>query len=181
MMEVVDIWEEKMDEAGYSSRVICGPILEKHRMEKRTDKPGENEESLKKELDNDFRIDMSKYTQAFGYAEHVWRCKQEEKEKEEQKERQAVPVLELGSFKPGRIGMTRTVADKLEQEEVFKFIQRHLSGNWGNLSDFDKKLNDRAVKDGDRIVSKYSTSAGDIYVITEADRSCTKVLFTSEY
>lgn len=52
----------------------------------------------------------------------------------------------------------------------------------GDLTDGDKELNDLAVKRGDdRIVAKYNNQHGDIYIITEWDRSVTTVLFTHEY
>lgn len=68
---------------------------------------------------------------------------------------------------------------------VRKCLNRHLSGDWGDLCEDDKKLNDEAVKNEDRILSAYNlnTSDGDnkIYIITEWDRSVTTVLFPSEY
>jgi hypothetical protein len=69
--------------------------------------------------------------------------------------------------------------------DVFSIISRHLRGDWGDLSDDDKRANDEAVKDGDlRIFSSYNhpdSSDGKIWIITEADRSSTTLLFPSEY
>ena len=46
----------------------------------------------------------------------------------------------------------------------------------------DKLLNDEAAKNGDdRIVAKYKTSKGDIFIITEWNRTETTILFANEY
>lgn len=43
-------------------------------------------------------------------------------------------------------------------------------------------FSDAAVKNyNDRIVAKYKTSLGDIFIITECDRSYTTILFADEY
>lgn len=60
-------------------------------------------------------------------------------------------------------------------------LDRHNSGDWGDLDDEDKTTNDEAVKHGDRILSAYETDGGKIWIITEWDRSVTTVLLPSEY
>jgi len=58
----------------------------------------------------------------------------------------------------------------------------HSEGNWGELDAHDKRANDAALRDGERILSKYTTPQGiALYVITEADRSQTTILRTDEY
>ena len=42
-------------------------------------------------------------------------------------------------------------------------------------------MNDEALEIGERIVAKYETCEGDIFIITEWDRSVTTILFTHEY
>jgi hypothetical protein len=62
------------------------------------------------------------------------------------------------------------------------FLSRHVRGDWGECGKEDAKLNDAAVKDGDRVFSAYLTLKGEkIWVITEADRSSTCILLPSEY
>jgi hypothetical protein len=39
----------------------------------------------------------------------------------------------------------------------------------------------RAVRDGDRVLSAYQTAAGRVWVITEWDRSATTLLLLEEY
>ena len=50
-----------------------------------------------------------------------------------------------------------------------RVLVRHLSGDWGDLDDEDRSLNDAAVIDGSRILSAYTTRKGErLWVITEA-------------
>lgn len=68
---------------------------------------------------------------------------------------------------------------------VIQCLSRHSIGDWGNaLCDEDKKLNDQALKHGDRILSAYEDKERGfkkIWIITEWDRSVTTVLFPHEY
>ena len=61
-------------------------------------------------------------------------------------------------------------------------LQRHANADWGELDGHDKRANEAALRDGERILSKYTTTQGiALYVITEADRSQTTILRTDEY
>jgi hypothetical protein len=98
----------------------------------------------------------------------------------------------------GMIVLTRAVNDCIADNTAFaklvtRAIKRHASGDWGDVPAEDKASNDAAVKDGDRLLSAYrlegvrfapsSPWPGDekVWIITEADRSVTTVLFPSEY
>lgn len=66
------------------------------------------------------------------------------------------------------------------------YIQRHQTGDWGELDDFDKRQNNRAVKEDLRILSAYNVPVGGgeserIWIISEADRSITTILLPQEY
>ena len=62
------------------------------------------------------------------------------------------------------------------------FLQRHVSGDWGDLCDEDKHLNDEAVAEGSRIFSAFIAKNGaKLWVITEADRASTTILTPDEY
>ncbi|MGA2031002.1 MAG: hypothetical protein ABSG68_01995 [Thermoguttaceae bacterium] len=62
------------------------------------------------------------------------------------------------------------------------FLVKHVSGDWGEVGDEDKRLNDEALVSGERLLSAYRTLRNvRIWVITEADRSSTCCLFPSEY
>ncbi len=57
----------------------------------------------------------------------------------------------------------------------------HASGDWGDLDAHDRRQNERALRTGTRLFSAYDTSAGRVWIITEADRSCTTLLLPEEY
>ncbi len=70
---------------------------------------------------------------------------------------------------------------KAEQEPQ-EFLDRHANGDWGDVSEGDKRENEDSIQHGFRIFSAYTTSAGErIWVLTEADRSATTFLLPEEY
>lgn len=87
----------------------------------------------------------------------------------------------------GQLVITRGINGEIADNADFaKFmmqsLKKYMGCDWGNLCDEDKAMNDSAVKNGDdRIVARYNSIYGDIYIITEWDRSVTTVLFTTEY
>jgi len=93
----------------------------------------------------------------------------------------------LISFNLGRLVMTRGVNDLVAENEDFaKFamssLTRHRRGDWGNLSDEDKRENELSLKEGFRLLSAYEAEGlPNIWIITEGDRSATTILFPEEY
>jgi hypothetical protein len=74
------------------------------------------------------------------------------------------------------------VAIEFAHTTAHELLQRHVSGDWGDLSAEDKALNDRAVEEGERILSAYTLADGErLYIITERDRSVTTIVLASEY
>lgn len=66
--------------------------------------------------------------------------------------------------------------------EFEEMIRAHARGEWGNLCNEDIEANETALHDGYRLLSAYLSAEGErVYVITEADRSVTTILFASEY
>jgi hypothetical protein len=67
------------------------------------------------------------------------------------------------------------------------FLEKHLSGDWGEVNDEDKRLNDEALVDGSRLLSAYTTlKKTKIWIITEAAddqgrRAASTILLPSEY
>jgi len=85
-------------------------------------------------------------------------------------------------FPLGQIVVTANALSKLDMYDISIALSRHKSGDWGDLCDEDKALNDRAVQYGDRIFSAYHAKDGTkFWVITEADRSYTTVLLPEDY
>ena len=64
---------------------------------------------------------------------------------------------------------------------LLAMLQRHGSGDWGEVCAEDRKANERALEDGTRILSAYTVEGVKLWIITEADRSSTCVLLPSEY
>ena len=61
-------------------------------------------------------------------------------------------------------------------------LYRHSHGDYGDLSEEDKRLNDEAIETGDRILSAYSLADGEkVWIISEGDRSASTILLPSEY
>ncbi len=60
-------------------------------------------------------------------------------------------------------------------------LDRHAAGDWGEIAPEDRGLNERAVRDGDRVLSIYHVGTGRVCVITEADRSATTLLLPEDY
>ena len=67
------------------------------------------------------------------------------------------------------------------------FLAKHVRGDWGEVCDEDKMLNDQALVDGSRLLSAYQTLKGTkIWIITEAAddggrRACSTILLPSDY
>ena len=67
-------------------------------------------------------------------------------------------------------------------ETPIQFLRRHMSADWGEVSEDDAKENELSLTDGFRLLSAYRTAKGQkIWIITEADRSATTILLPSEY
>lgn len=92
----------------------------------------------------------------------------------------------MGKFQTGNLYQTRGIAAATEERpqlfnEIINAYARYIKGDWGDLCEEDKEVNEEALKYGDRLLGKYKTSVDDIYIITEADRSATTILFYYEY
>ncbi len=97
-------------------------------------------------------------------------------------------MTEIGTrFRPGRLLCTAGVNGRMCQDVTFRrfaheCLVRHLLGDWGDLTAEDRYANDRALVEGTRLLSAYAEEGFQkIWIITEADRSSTTILFPSEY
>jgi hypothetical protein len=89
-------------------------------------------------------------------------------------------------FALGKTVWTRGVNDLVAVDSSFaKFVmdslKRHANCDWGDLSDEDKRENDLSLEKGLRLFSAYKRGKFKIWIITEADRSATTILFPEEY
>ena len=85
-------------------------------------------------------------------------------------------------FHLGQTVATPNALDQLTQDDVLCGLQRHQSGDWGDVCEDDKKENDLALENGIRLFSVYRTPTHKkFWIITEADRSITTVLMPEDY
>lgn len=90
-----------------------------------------------------------------------------------------VPLFPLGMV-VGTPGAVRAL-QKAGQQSA-EFLDRHVNGDWGDIPEEDRKENEFSLQHGFRILSAYTTGAGDrIWILTEADRSATMILLQHEY
>jgi hypothetical protein len=93
----------------------------------------------------------------------------------------ATPIP-IAKFRLGQIVATSNALSQLVQAEIFRGIQRHQAGDWGDVSECDHAANEKAFRDNTRILSVYTTDKGVKFrIITEADRSATTVLLPEDY
>ncbi len=85
-------------------------------------------------------------------------------------------------FPLGRMMITATAMRQLTNMEVLVALGRHVRGDWGDVDDEDWEANERALKEGTRLLSVYHTAEGvKFYIITEWNRLGTTVLLPEDY
>ena len=92
-------------------------------------------------------------------------------------------------FDPGRLLATPAALEAIETagQRPADFLDRHLRGDWGDVPEEDRRLNDEATRDGSRLLSAYTTARGErLWIITEAAddegrRAGTTILLPDEY
>jgi len=98
---------------------------------------------------------------------------------EREQENKPKPLFNLGQIvgTPGAL----IAMEEAEQHPV-ELLVRHVTGDWGDLEDEDKKENELSVKQGFGIQSAYELETDvKVWVITEWDRSATTILLPNEY
>ena len=55
-------------------------------------------------------------------------------------------------------------------------LLRHVTGDWGDASDEQKRTNEEAIREGGRVLSVYGSGRRRLYVITNGERSTTTIL-----
>ncbi len=67
-------------------------------------------------------------------------------------------------------------------QTAIEFLRRHMSCDFGELSDDDLRENESALSGRFRVLSNYHIGNGQwLWILTEADRSATTILLPSEY
>lgn len=90
----------------------------------------------------------------------------------------AVPLFPLGRVvaTPGALNLL-----VIDGQDPGELLDRHRSGDWGDVSPEDAVENRRSVRHGWRILSSYPVGTSRIWIITEANRSSTCLLLPNEY
>lgn len=95
-------------------------------------------------------------------------------------------------FQTGQVVTTCGIAQAMRDDYSFllsvrECLDRHCRGDWGDVGDDSRKMNDDAIEaetEGeptDRLFSLYRIGDREICIITEWDRSVTTILFPDEY
>jgi hypothetical protein len=86
-------------------------------------------------------------------------------------------------FETGRIVATRGALNSLTVTGTnpLELVERHVSGDWGDVPPEDAKENEFSVKNGFRVMSSYRVGSDRLWILTEADRSSSCLLLPSEY
>ena len=90
-------------------------------------------------------------------------------------------MLNKQKVKVGQVVQTPGVSHTIHPISVVSSLSRHKRGDWGDVDDHDKKVNDEALEAGDRLLSSYKCGDTVFWIITEADRSVTTLLLPEEY
>lgn len=94
------------------------------------------------------------------------------------------------SFSLGQIVSTRGALAAVPQGRMVDALAQHRRGDWGCVCREDAARNDRALEEGERVLSAYPIDpakpakgygANVFWIITEADRSVTTFLLPEEY
>jgi hypothetical protein len=92
-------------------------------------------------------------------------------------------------FDPGACAATPAALDAIEEAglEFMELLNRHVTGDWGDLDEHDNQANETALECGSRILSYYRLPTGQaVYIITDAKgedgcRRTTTIMLREEY
>jgi hypothetical protein len=94
-------------------------------------------------------------------------------------------IIVSPKFPLGQVVATANADSQLHPLDVAEALQRHASGDWGDLCSEDTAQNDLALIKGSRLFSSYRSpqrpDGTRFWIITEWDRSVTTVLLPMEY
>jgi hypothetical protein len=105
----------------------------------------------------------------------------------------AEPTSTAPKFDLGQLVATAAVHEAEDPQDIAAALDRHVRGDWGDLDAHDVSVNNHALADpaqaladpdhGGRLLSSYvlPSTGHRVWVITEADRSVTTVLYPHEY
>lgn len=93
----------------------------------------------------------------------------------------------MSRFQLGRVVLTPS-AQVVDPIRLRACLARHADADWGDVSESDRRENERSLVDGARLWSVYAIDPArgleddnKFWIITEADRSATTVLLPEDY
>jgi hypothetical protein len=90
------------------------------------------------------------------------------------------PLFDLGAVvaTPGALALLASTGTSPAE-----LLERHASGDWGEVPSQDAREDARSLRYGWRVLSSYpiGEAGKKVWIITEADRSSTCILLPSEY
>ena len=90
--------------------------------------------------------------------------------------------MSAAKFPLGRLVATPNALEHIPNPEIMAALQRHLTGDWGDVDEHDREENEFALTRSLRLFSVYRSAKGvKFWIITEADRSATTVLLPEDY
>lgn len=96
-------------------------------------------------------------------------------------------IAKWGKTVTSKLFQTCGINNAVEQDfrfakTIMECLGKYVLMDWGDTCKDDCELNDNAVfYNNDRVVAKYKTDKGNVFIITECDRSATTILFADEY
>lgn len=88
----------------------------------------------------------------------------------------------IPKFPLGHLTATPGALAKIALSELQAALNRHSNGDWGDLDEHDRRVNESALAHGGRLFSQYdSQDKTRFWIITECDRSVTTILLPEEY
>lgn len=78
--------------------------------------------------------------------------------------------------------MSNGILQTLGSEKILRAVERHQSGDWGDVSESERAENDQALSARRRLISAYQTENGiKFWLVTRADRRSTQLYLTQDY
>lgn len=97
----------------------------------------------------------------------------------------ATRMPKIARFEYGQVYATPGAQSEFSEDEIRKAFSRHIAGDWADTCPEDARMNDEALKNGNRIFSVHNFGEKKLWIITEAEykghRSATTIQMPSEY
>jgi hypothetical protein len=85
-------------------------------------------------------------------------------------------------FNLGNLVITPAALEVIPADDILTALDRHITGDWGDVTPADRDENNFSLREGFRLLSVYHSAKGEkFWIITEADRRATTILLPSDY